>query len=71
MEVLARFKGKNGSCGYEHGREYTLAVATQNKPSLPYFNHLIINPLYAISGVIKDVPYETMSGFLKNWEVIK
>lgn len=65
--VFAKFKGQNGSKGYETGKKYELVFNTDH-------------PGFLVSdrnrGTPRDhggslVRYSTMRKFLDNWEVIK
>ena len=56
MHELFKFKGKDGSLGYERGRIYMLFVIGSDKPT-------IITPHYC--------PYDSWELFLQNWTRVK
>lgn len=67
MIVVAKFKGANGSKGYETGKSYELIFQT-------------LHPGCAIKDRQRSdqkeidksmVPYTSMRKFLDNWEVLK
>lgn len=71
MKIKARFKGQPNSLGYRPGVEYILSFRTQNDISRPFHKHITINRIEAgVLNVQSYCPYESLKGFLKNWEVL-
>jgi hypothetical protein len=59
-KVNAIFKGKNGSCGYETNKEYTLIIKHQNNSEIQIERFL--------GGGCCE--YSSMVSFLENWDNI-
>ena len=67
IKVLAVFKGRDGSLGYELGKRYLLRFSvftsiTKNKGQIEICEE-VSRERYCL--------YESLSSFLKNWDIIK
>lgn len=71
MVVKAVFKGKDGSCGYQKGKEYYLLFKILPFKIASDDNNIKITPMVKVNGVPKDVEYKNLINFLNNWEVTK
>lgn len=72
MKIKARFKGVRRLPYFIPEHDYSLNFRTQNEPSKPYYNHIIIIATDRFGSEILNTlcPYESLKGFLKNWEVL-
>lgn len=59
LTIEAKFKGKNGSMGFENGWCYRLFFWTQ--PNKVFIQQPGPGPI---------VPYDSLKAFLKNWEIL-
>lgn len=71
MDIIAKFKGKDGSEGYVKGETYKLLFRTTDDDSRRGTNHFITiwkyrNPSTAGNKVV----YSSLFKFLENWEVL-
>ena len=60
MKTDARFIGKNGSCGLEHGKMYRIEIIDNRENKHSRFNYRVF-----VGGV--GIPYDTMTAIKKNW----
>ena len=67
MIVVARFKGKDGSKGYQRGKEYTLIFQCDH-PGLTISDMDRATPKDSGGSLVQ---YTSLVRFLDNWEVIK
>lgn len=67
IEVIARFKGANGSCGYKTGDVYKIGFQTFSN-IFTNDKGISIKPLYGYVGERCD--YSSLKKFLENWEVL-
>ena len=61
--IVATFIGMNGSCGYQHGKEYSLTIKHDKDENIEI--HL--------SGSSREnfCDYESVISFLNNWKDIR
>ncbi len=65
-KVKAVFKGQDGSCGYKNGMEYTLTVWQHSEGG-----HRNIAIELADKPDEGYCEYETIIGFLSNWDCVR
>lgn len=63
-KVKAIFKGQNGSCGYEHDKEYTLLINHADR------GRGLID-ITSTSDKGGFCSYQSMPAFLKNWDNVR
>ena len=65
-KIKAIFRGQNGSCGYEKGREYTLTIWHHSE-----CGHKNIAIELASKPDENYCEYQTVVSFLTNWDCIR
>lgn len=74
MEIKAKFKGRDGSVGYRNGETYKLEFKTVDDDNRQGCDHLIlISRINEVNRAIGTnlVVYDTMRGFLNNWQILR
>lgn len=64
MKQDARFIGKDGSCGLKRLSVYSIEIVDQRNDRHSRFNFRVF-----VNGI--GIPYDTMNGIKKNWQLLK
>lgn len=67
MIVIAKFKGQNGSKGYQSGKKYEL-IFIDSHPGFLIQDKARVTPRDSGGSMVR---YSSMRKFLDNWEVLK
>ena len=64
--MRAKFIGRDGSCGLEHGRVYDVLLQESNKRMFVYMYWIDIH-----DDELASCPYQSMDTLLNNWEFVE
>ena len=67
MRKYARFIGKDGSCGLEHGRVYKIDI----RDNKSFFDPEPTFRYHVFPDNRIGIPYDTMTAIKKNWKFIE
>lgn len=70
MKIKAKFKGKDGSLGYENGKTYPLIFGTVRNVVNGNLRDQIKIVRSDCSLVVGTCYYDSLKTFLNNWQVI-